>query len=327
MTKVACTIPAARFERFDVHFPKDWEIVQAALPYTTEQLTAACAGADFLFVGSMDRVEAQVFEKNPQLKLAHVEGVGFDKVDLEAAKKAGVRVCNNRATNNGAVAEHTIGLMLAAMRRTAVCNAEILADGFAACQKKQRAEGEIEIGGKHIGLVGAGAIGREVAKRLMGWDVRVSYYDAFRPSPEVEQQLHIDYMEFDELVRSCDIISMHVPVLPSTLHMMGEKQFKAMKRTAYLINTARGEVIDQDALVSALESGEIAGAALDTLTPEPAPADLNLLNMSETAQKKLTLTPHIGGTTNEAFTRMLRGAIANFQRVQEGEEPINVVNA
>lgn len=327
MTKVACSVPAWRFEKFKVPFPADWDIEYLPVPYTTEQLSAACKGADFLFVGSMDTVEAAVFTENPQLKLAHVEGVGFNLVDVAAAKAAGIRVCNNRATNNGAVAEHTVGLMLAAMRRTAWCNAGILSDGFAACQKEQREQGVSEIGGKHVGLVGIGAIGREVAGRLSGWGLTISYYDAFRPSPEVEKELGVTYLAFDELVRSCDIISMHVPALPSTLNMMGEKQFKAMKPTAYFINTARGEVVDQDALVAALERGEIAGAALDTLTPEPAPADLNILNMSPAAQKRLTITPHIGGTTDEAFTRMLKGAIANFQRVLAGEEPINVVNA
>lgn len=327
MTKVTCSVPAWRFEKFGVPFPADWEVNYVPLPYTTAQLSAACKGADFLFVGSVDAVEAAVFMENPQLKLAHVEGVGYDRVDVEAAKAAGIRVCNNRATNNGAVAEHTIGLMLAAMRRTAWCTAGILQDGFAACQKEQRAQGSCEIGGKHIGLVGIGAIGREVAKRLSSWDVKISYYDAFRPGPEAEQELGVEYLPFDELVKSCDIISMHVPVLPSTVHMMGEAQFKAMKPTAYLINAARGEVVDQDALAAALESGEIAGAALDTLSPEPAPRDLPLLNMSEQAQKRLTLTPHIGGTTDEAFIRMLKGAIGSFQRVLAGEEPVNVVNA
>ncbi len=327
MTRVASSIPTGRFDKFNVHFPEDWEIVQIPLPYTMEQLSAACAGADFLFVGSVDAVDASVFTQNPQLKLVHVEGVGYNRVDIEAARAAGIRVCNNRATNNGAVAEHTIGLMLAAMRRTAASTASILKDGFAVCQQQQRAMGEYEIGGKHIGLVGIGAIGKEVAKRLAAWDVKVSYYDAFRPSPEVEKELNVDYMEFDALIKSCDIISMHVPVLPSTINMMSRAQFAAMKPTAYLVNTARGEVIDQDALREALEDGQIAGAALDTLTPEPAPADLPLLNMSAAAQAKLTLTPHIGGTTNEAFTRMLKGAIANFQRVLDGGEPINVVNA
>lgn len=327
MTKVTCSVPAWRFEKFGVPFPADWEINYVPLPYTTAQLSSACRGADFLFVGSVDAVEAAVFMENPQLKLVHVEGVGYNRVDVEAAKAAGIRVCNNRATNNGAVAEHTIGLMLAAMRRTAWCTAGILKDGFAACQQEQRSQGSCEIGGKHIGLVGIGAIGREVAKRLAVWDVKISYYDAFRPGPEAEKELGVEYLPFDELVKSCDIISMHVPVLPSTVNMMGEKQFQAMKPTAYLINAARGEVVDQDALAAALESGEIAGAALDTLAPEPAPRDLKLLNMSEQAQKCLTLTPHIGGTTDEAFIRMLKGAIGNFQRVLAGEEPVNVVNA
>lgn len=326
MTKLVSSVPEKRFKKYGVEIPKEWEVTFIASPFTQEQLSNACKGADFLLVGSVEPIERSVFEQNGQLKLVHVEGVGFNKVDTEAAKAAGIRVCNNRATNNAAVAEHTIGLMLAAMRRTTVCNAQILSDGYALCLTEQRARGVTEIGGKRIGIVGIGAIGKEVAKRLAAWGVEIYYYDAFRPAPEVEQALNVSYLPFDELVATCDIVSMHVPVLPATIGMMGKEQFAAMKPSAYLINTSRGEVIDQDALADALEDGRIAGAALDTLTPEPAPRDLRLLNLSPAAQAKLIVTPHVGGTTDEAFTRMLNGVIANFTRVINGEEPINVVN-
>jgi D-3-phosphoglycerate dehydrogenase len=326
MKKLVCTVEKERFDKYGIHFSPDWEVQQLAIPYTEEALIAACKTADYLFVGSVHPVTAAVISACPHLKMIHVEGVASDKVDIAAAAKHNIPVCNNRATNNGAVAEHTIGLILASMRRTPYCNERVHTIGFAACMKEYRQEGERELAGKHVGLIGMGAIGREVAKRLLNWECRVSYYDAYRPNAETEQALQIDYLPLEEIIESCDIISLHVPVLPETIGMMNTERFRRMKKTAFLINTARGEVIDQDALAQALEEGEIAGAALDILTPEPAPADHVLLNLSPAATKRLIVTTHVAGTTDEAFSRMLKNAIENFERVERGEKPINIVN-
>ena len=326
MKKLISSVSKERFDKYDIHFAPDWEIQYLDVPYSDETMIAACKNADYLFVGSVHAVSEAVIAACPHLKMIHVEGVGYDKVDAAAAARHNIPVCNNRATNNRAVAEHTVGLILAAMRRTAYCNEQIYDAGFAACQSEYRREGERELAGKHVGLIGMGAIGREVAKRLINWDCRVSYYDAFRPNTETEQALQISYLDLDELIESCDIISLHVPVLPETIGLMNAARFRSMKKTAFLVNTARGEIIDQDALAQALENGEIAGAALDILTPEPAPADHPLLNLSPEAKKRLTITPHVAGTTDEAFLRMLKNAIENFERVERGEKPNNIVN-
>jgi phosphoglycerate dehydrogenase-like enzyme len=302
MKKVVSTVGKARFDKYQVHFPSDWEVIYVDVPYTDETLIEACKKADYLFVGSIH------------------------KVDVASARSLNIPVCNNRAVNNGAVAEHTIGLILAAMRRTALCNAQIVSEGYAACKKEHLAQGEHELAGKHVGLIGIGAIGKEVAKRLIAWECHVSYFDVFRPSAEVEKALGVDYMELDDLIRKCDIISAHVPVMESTYNMLNAERFSQMKDGAIVINTARGEIVDQEALADALESEKIAAAALDTIYPEPAPPDHPLLNLSAQAQKRLILTPHVGGMTDEAFTRMLRNAIANFIRVENGEQPVNVVN-
>ena len=326
MPKVVSTVAAQRFEKFGVAFPEDWNVQYLGAPYTEDEMSAACRDAEYIFVNSVHPVTAKVIRENPQLKMIHVEGVAYNTVDIEAAKEARIPVCNNRAVNNGAVAEHTIGLMLAGLRRIAAYSHEIIRDGFAACQGVARAEGQHELAGQHVGLVGFGAIGREVARRLKNWGCRVSYYDAFRPTAEVEQELCVDYMEQDELLRTCDIVSLHVPVLPSTVGMINTAVLEAMKPNALLINTARGEIVNQDDLCRALSEGQIAGACLDTLSPEPAPKDLPLLNLTGEAARRLIVTPHIGGTTDEAFTRMLLWAVANMQRVERGEKPINIVN-
>jgi len=132
-------------------------------------------------------------------------------------------------------------------------------------------------------------------------------------------------LELDELLRTCDVITLHVPVLPSTRGMINAEALDKMKPETLLINTARGELIDQDALYEALAAGKIYGACLDVFTPEPVPEDLTLLNLPDEAKDRLIATPHIAGTTDEAFKRMLQWSIDNVQRMENGEEPINIV--
>lgn len=326
MKKVVSSVPRSRFDKYGVHFPTDWDVTYVPEGFSQQQLIELCRESEYLFVCSTDMVSSEVFEQCPKLRLVHVEGVGFNGVDTNAADSHHVTVCNNRAVNNGAVAEHAIAMILCAMRRIALCDRQIKGIGYLPCQMQHRRTGEHELAGKHIGLVGIGAIGKEVAKRLSGWGCRISYYDAFRPTKEVEQELHVDYMDFTDLISQCDIISLHVPLLPTTKDMFSFAQFEKMKPGAYLVNTSRGEIVNQAALADALERGSICGAAIDTLSPEPAPSDHPLLNLSVQAAERITLTPHIGGTTDEAFVRMLTNAIENFNRVEKGDFPLNIVN-
>lgn len=328
MTKVVSTVPKSRFETFKVSFPESWEIAYVPYPIGDDELIAACKGADFLFVGSMHLVPRSVIVNSPSLKMIHVEGVGFDKVDTAAAKEVNLPVCNNRASNNSSVAEHTVGLMIAALRCMPQSDAKLKANisDYAKIQSGFRMAGVHDLGAQHVGFIGMGAIGQEAARMLGAFGCQLSYYDAYRPKPETEAALKLTYKTVDEIISECDIISMHVPVLPETINMISTAQFNAMKPNALLINTARGEVIDQNALAVALESGRIFGAALDTVNPEPPTADQSLYNLSPAAAERLILTPHLGGTTVEAFTRMLNWAIASMQAMTEGGKPNNIVN-
>lgn len=326
MKSIVSTVPKSRFEKFKVHFPEDWNITFIDAPYSQEQLIHACKDAEYLFVGSIHPVAASVFEQCPHLKMVHVEGVGFDKVDIAAAVQKGIPVCNNRAVNNGAVAEHTIGLILAALRRTALCNEQIHTVGYEICKAEHLAQGQQELSGKTVGLIGIGAIGKEVAKRLQNWGCIITYNDVFTLDSDEEHRYGIRYVDRDELFANSDIISLHVPLLESTHHLVNQLRFEQMKPNSVLVNTSRGEIVDQDALARALEKGLIAAAALDTVYPEPAPPGHPLLNLSDDAKKRFILTPHIAGMTDEAFMRMLKNAIENFERVERGDKPKNIVN-
>ena len=324
--RITCTVPLQRFEKYGVFFPEEWEIDYLSDLCTDEEMIASAEKSDVLFVTSMQRVSRRVMEACPGLRLIHVEGVSFDKVDVVAAAECGIPVCNNKAVNCASVAEHSVGLMLAGLRHTARVDRQIRAMGYAAAKTRSLSEGVRELNSQHVGLIGLGVIGREIVSRLRPFGCRISYYDVVRLLEEREKETGVGYLPFEELLHSCDIISVQVPVLPSTVHMLSGPQVAMMKPTALVINVSRGEIIDNEALAEALEGGRIFGAALDTVDPEPMPADHVLLNMSPEAMDRLTLTPHIGGMTDEAFGRMLRWAIANFRRLEKGEALVNAVN-
>ena len=324
--KIVSTVLQSRFDKYGIHFPEDWEITYLEAPYTDEEMIKAIGDKEYLLVNATHRVSKEVIDACPNLKLIQSEGVAFNMIDVNAAKAKGIPVANNRGANADAVAEATVALMLECFRTMAYYDKRLKAEPFVDVKNYALAQGVHEIRGKHIGFVGMGAIAKEAAKRLQNWKVKMSYYDTFRPTPEQEKELHVEYLPYDELVKQCDVISMHVPVFPETVGMLGEEQFKVMKKNAVVVNTARGEVIDQAALAKALEAGEIAHAGLDVLSPEPVPADHPLLNMSPEGAARLTLTPHTGGMTDEAFITMLTVAVENFERMERGEDPINVVN-
>ena len=324
MARIIITTPRISYEKYGYIIPEEWDAVFVNANISDEDLIEAAKDAICLVVGSGQVVSRKVIESCPNLKLIQTEGVGFDKVDVEAAKERGIWVCNNKGANKISVAEHAIGLMLAGLRRTSLTDRQLRTIGYRASKIEHLKAGEHSLAGKTVGLVGFGDIGRQTAKRLQCWECNVVYNDISDMS-EIEKEYNVTYKGFDELIETCDIISMHVPVTPLTKHMMGKEQFAAMKNTALFINTSRGDVVDQDALIWALENDEIYGAAVDVVTPEPLPDDAPILNMSQKAMDKITITPHVAGVTDEDFNRMTGMTMQAITRLLNREEPINLV--
>ena len=325
MARVVIATSKSAFEQYGCIIPESWDAEFISYKYTDEEMITAAKDAEIILVGSGHVVSRNVIESCPSLKLIQTEGVGFEQVDVEAAKERGVWVCNNKGANAISVAEHAIGLMLAGLRRTSLTDRQLRTIGYTASKRAHLAVGEHDLAGSLVGLVGFGDIGKQTAKRLKNWGCKVVYNDILDMSPEIEEEYGATSMEFDELIKNCDIISMHVPVTPLTTGMLGKEQFAAMKKTVLVINTSRGPVIDQDALIWALENDEIYGAALDVVTPEPLPDDAPILNMSEKAMDKIIITPHVAGVTNEDFERMTKMSFQAVERVLSGKEPINQV--
>jgi len=327
--KVISTVPRSRFEKYGTVIPAEIEL-SFLNELSGEALPAAQAQIGGILVQAVDTLDRDFINKCPNLKLIQSEGVGFDKVDGAAARERGIDLCNNRDVNKVAVAEQVVCSIMVVLRRMIECDASLKggASGkdYLALQADVRRRGLFELRGRHAGILGFGAIGREVARLLVSFGCTISYYDAFPPPKEVAEELGATYRTAAELFELCDIVSVHVPVLPDTINMVNADMLAKMKPNAVLVNAARGEIVDQFALAEALEKGAILGAAIDTMSPEPPPADHPLLNLSEDARNRICLNPHVAGTTDEAFSRMLDLSMENFMRVINGGTPLHIVN-
>jgi phosphoglycerate dehydrogenase-like enzyme len=256
----------------------------------------------------------EFFRSAPNLKLVQLLSAGYDRVDIEAARKAAVPVCNNGGANAIAVAEHTIMLILAVLKRVVRFHNDVVAGkwrvgGF----DDQRV---YELSRRTLGIVGLGNIGKKVARRAAAFDMAVQYYDIARMTEAEEDALGVRFVLLPELLRTSDVVSLHVPLDDSTRHLLGAPEFAQMKPGAILINTCRGPVVDEAALYQALRSGQVAAAGLDVLVEEPPAKDHPLFTLPN-----VTLTPHSAGPTWENWTARFRNGFDNIQRVAAGRPP------
>lgn len=306
--------------------PGDWELVFLDGVYEEEEALAKGGDADFIIVDAISPVSRRLIEQMPKLRLIHSEGAGYERIDTKAAREAGVFVCNNAALNSGAVAEQAILLMLVLLRRFQEGDSLVRQGKQGQAKSSFILEGIPELELCHVGIVGFGNIGKATAKRLAAFGAKVSYYGRHRLTAEEEKEFGAGYLPLPELTASCDIVSLHLPVTPETTGLVDREFLGRMKPSALLINTARGEIVDQAALADALENGTIAGAGLDTLYPEPVTSENPLLNLSESCRYRVAFSPHIGGTTDGVFYKLHRNIWNNIFLAAGGKRPNNVVN-
>jgi glyoxylate reductase len=280
-------------------------------------VAAALAHAEALLLSESVAVTADLLDGCPRLRVVSKVGVGYDRIDVAAATARDVLVCNTPGVLNGAVADHTFAILLALTRRLRENEAQVRTGSW---NRGAELLGH-DIRGKTFGIVGFGGIGRTVARTARGFDMDVIYYRRTRDR-ESEASGLAAFRDRDDLFREADVVSIHCPLTPETRRSIGERELGLMKRSAYFINTSRGAVVDQAALVRALQSGAIAGAALDVMDPEPLdPAD------PLCALPNVVLTPHIGSGTVETRRAMHELAVRNLLQVMSGEVPDAAVNA
>jgi phosphoglycerate dehydrogenase-like enzyme len=302
--------------------PEGWRsAVISAQPdgsYSQEALNEV-VDADFIVVG-LEPVTDEIFSRTKKLKLVQRIGVGFDNIDLDAANSYGIPVCNMPDFNAGTVAEHTIMLMLAVLRRVFESTLLMKAGKWPVSSVTQ--QGIFDLQGKTVGSIGFGLIGQAVAKRIKPFEVDFRYYDKRRIPASFELELGVSYASLEEVLKSSDIVTIHLPHTPETNHLIGRAELGKIKRTAILVNTARGAIVDEEALAEALQNGTIAGAGLDVYSEEPPDPRHPLRRCPN-----VVLTPHLAGQTREAMERMVSMMLENMQRLVRDEMPLYQVNS
>jgi glyoxylate reductase len=286
-------------------------------PIAKAELIARLKGRQGLVCPITDTIDDEVLGAEPGLRVVANVAVGFNNVDVTAARRRGIVVTNTPDVLTETTADFAWTLLMATARRV------VEADAYVRSGKWKRWEWDLlwgaDVHGKTLGIIGFGRIGRAVARRALGFDMRVLYSDAVRAAPELERELRATYTDPDTLLREADFLSLHTPLLPETRGLVNERTLRTMKKTAIVINAARGPIVDEAALVRALREGWIAGAGLDVFEEEPKvhPGLLSLPNV--------VLAPHIASASSDTRVAMATLAMKNCLAVLDGKPPLTPV--
>lgn len=295
-----------------------YEGVDDAIP--RELLLENVRGAEGLLSLLTERIDEEVMDASENLKVISNYAVGFNNIDVESATERGIYVTNTPGILTDTTADYAFALLMAVARRIPEADRNIRARKWIHAWGPSMFVGS-DIHGKTLGIIGLGRIGRTLVKRAQGFDMKVIYYDMMRDKSQ-EEKLNVRYAPMETVLEQADYVSIHVPLTDSTHHLIGDKELTTMKERAYLINTSRGPVVDEDALYRALRCGTIAGAALDVFEEEPISHSSPLLGLDN-----IIMTPHIASASIETRTKMAITAAENLVSVLKGVEPPNLVNS
>lgn len=323
-TDVLCLRPEADFMRVDAPAPATLRVMyrkpdEADLP-------ALMRATDALIIPAVGpKLVPSLFEGS-RLKLVQITGAGVDRLDREALTRLGIPVANVAGGSNGAVAEYAVIAASTLLRRFAWADAEVKAGSYAAFRARMLADNLAGLDGLLVGLIGFGAIGMAVAQAFAALGCRVCYYDPALRDGNGAGSIGAKPLALDALLAAADVVSLHVPLLPATQGLIGERELALMKPGAVLIQASRGGVVDEAALAAHLRSGHLGGAAVDVYSTEPPTADNPLLKLDCEAARRLLLTPHIAGVTRQSWGILFRSAWQNIERTLiEKVPPLNRV--
>jgi len=267
-------------------------------------------------------ITAEMCDAMNKVKLIQQPSTGYDHIDISACAKKGIPVANIGGANAISVAEHTIALALVLLKRITYAHEKMLEGNWTQAELLNVAT---ELSGKTWGLIGLGRIGREVANRAKPLGAQIVYYDVKRLPENEENQLGISFRQLPRLLSESDVVSIHVPLMQETEHMIGEKQLRMMRPTSVFINPSRGELTDEGALAKALREGWIGGVGVDVFSKEPPDPTHPLISAAKEGLH-IVLTPHTAGATSDARMRIIQVTVENVLRVMLGQKPQNVVN-
>ncbi len=318
---VTRTLPGDALDRLKNYY--DVEVWQeySAPPY--EVLLEKARKSNALATLLTDKIDCNLIKSSPNLRIIAQYAVGYDNIDISCATEHGVYVTNTPGVLTDATADLTWALILAITRRI------VEADKFVRSGEWYKTKTGwhptmllgFQVSGATIGIIGMGRIGQAVARRAKGFGMKILYYDVRRLPKELEEELEAKYVDLDTLLKEADVVTIHTPLTPETENLINEDRLRLMKRSAYLINTARGRIVDIDALYKALKEGWIAGAALDVFPQEPFPPEHPILKLDN-----IVVAPHIGSATWQTRTKMADLVAENLIAFYEGKVPPTLVN-
>jgi glyoxylate reductase len=310
-------IPERGLKIIKEHF--DYEVWPEYAPPPKTVIIGKVANVDALVSLLSDKIDAEVFDAAPKLKIVSQIAVGFDNIDIKEATKRGIYVTNTPEVLTDTTADFAWALLMTVARRVAEADKYVRTGQWKVAWHPEMLQGR-DIYGATMGVVGAGRIGFEVARRAKGFKMKILYYDVI-PRPELEKEFGGKRVDLDTLLKESDFVSLHVPLMKETYHLINEDRLKLMKKTAYLINNSRGPVVDEKALYKALKEGWIAGAGLDVFEQEPTPVDNPLLKLDN-----VVVAPHISSASYETRSKMAEMVAENLVAFFEKKTPPNLVN-
>ena len=321
---VLCLRPLADFQRAGVTPPAALAINYRAVD--DPQLATLIRSARALVIPAVGpRLAGSLFDGGG-VKLVQVTGAGVDRIEEAAMKRLGIAVANVPGGSNSAVAEYAVGAALVLLRRLAWADAEIRQGNYVSFRGRMVADNLPGLEGLTVGVVGLGVIGLAVAEAFRRFGCSIVYHDPAPRAPAAAAGLGAQALSLEELLRTSDIVTLHVPLLPQTRSMIGARQLAMMKAGAVLIHASRGGVVNEAALAAHLNSGHLGGAAVDVYAVEPADPDNPLFALEGDAARRVLFTPHMAGVTRQASATLFREAWANVERVLvKGEAPLNRV--
>ncbi len=284
---------------------------------TKEELKQFASESAALITYLSDKIDADIIDQGKNLKIIANYGAGFNNIDVSHARRKGIWVTNTPGVLHETTADLTWAMILSIARQIVPSDKYTREGKFTGWQGKLFLGGDVY--GKTLGVIGCGEIGKAVARRALGFNMRVLYHQRNRLPEEIEKELNAEFVSFDDLLAQSDFVTPHVPLTDATQHMIGKEQLTRMKKTAYLIHTARGKVVDDRALVDALRQGELAGAALDVYENEPELAG------GMTELDNLLLLPHIGSASTDTRNRMALLVADNVLDALAGKKPRSLV--
>ncbi len=318
-TEVLCLRPEADFTRVGAPAPATLQVTYRK-PDDAD-VPALMRAADALIIPAVGpKLPPQLFESG-RLQLVQITGAGADRLDREAMVRLGIPVSNAAGGSNGAVAEYAVTGASMLLRRFAWADTELKAGNYASFRGRMVSDNLAGLDGSLVGIVGCGAIGMAVAQAFAALGCRIAYHDPAPRDAKAAEAIGAQPMALDDLLAAADVVSLHVPLLPATHGLIGERELSLMKPGAALIQASRGGVVDEAALAAALRSGRLGGAAVDVYSTEPPRGDNPLLRLNGEAAQRLLLTPHIAGVTRQSWAILFRTAWQNMERVLIAKEP------